>query len=532
MALKTKTSAAFALAAFAALSVSNAQAVTLRYANQGDLKSLDPYTLNETTTNAHLAHVYEGLTSRGKDLKIGPGLAERWEVLDGAKRWRFYLRKGVKFQNGEDFSADDVIFSADRARAPGSNFQTRVPKGAKFTKIDNHTLDVELEGPNPILIAQWDTWYILSKKWAEANNTAAPTPASATTPSYAALNANGTGPFRIESHQPGVKTVFKPNPLWWGKKEHNLDEIIFTPIASDATRVAALLSGEVDVIEPVPVQDIARVNGSEGAKVLSGPELRTIFLGFDQMRDELLESSVKGKNPFKDVKVRQAFNMAIDKEAIKTRVMRGLSTPSPLMIAPELFVNSRNFKNPSFDPEAAKKLLAEAGYPNGFEVGMDCPNDRYVNDGPICQAVVGMLARIGVKVNLNAQPKAQYFAKVLKAGGYKTSFYLLGWTPGTFDAHNVLFDIHGCRAEGSPRGESNLGGYCNKEVDALTDKILGESDEARRNAMITSAFEITTKEFAYVPLHQQALAWGVSKKVSLTQRADNSVLLFWATKKE
>ena len=506
-----------------------ASANTLRYANQGDLKSLDPYTLNETTANAHLGHVYEGLTARGKDLKIGPALAEKWEILDGGKRWIFNLRKGVKFQNGEDFTADDVIFSADRVRAQGSNFQTRVPKGAKFIKINDHTIEVQLETPNPIMIAQWDTWYIMSKKWAEANNTAAPTPAAATTPSYASLNSNGTGPFKIESHQPGVKTVFKPHTGYWAPPQHNLSEIVFTPIANDATRVAALLSGEVDVIEPVPVQDIARVNGTENAKVLAGPELRTIFLGFDQIRDELLESNVKGKNPFKDVRVRQAFNMAIDKETIKARVMRGLSTPSPLMIAPELAAHA-GFANPKFDAEAAKKLLADAGYPAGFEVGMDCPNDRYVNDGPICQAVVGMLARIGVKVNLNAQPKAQYFAKVLKSGGYKTSFYLLGWTPGTFDSHNVLHDIHGCRAEGSPRGESNLGGYCNKDVEALTDKILVEADTAKRDAMIKEAFTITTKEFAYVPLHQQALAWGVSKKVELVQRADNSVLLYWAKK--
>ncbi len=521
------------LAAIAAIALSSvsANAVTLRYANQGDLKSLDPYTLNETTANAHLGHVYEGLTSRGKDLKVGPGLAESWEILDGAKKWRFKLRKGAKFHNGEDFTADDVIFSADRVRATGSNFQTRVPKDAKFTKIDDHTVEVVLASPNPIMIAQWDTWYILSKKWAEANNSVAPTPASATTPSYVSLNSNGTGPFKIETHQPGVKTVFKPHAAYWGPKEHNLDEIIFTPIPNDATRVAALLSGEVDVIEPVPIQDIPRVNSSDKAKVLAGPELRTIFLGFDQVRDELLESSVKGKNPFKDVKVRQAFNIAIDKETIKARVMRSLSTPSALMIAPSLFTFSKDFPNPKFDPDAAKKLLAEAGYPNGFEVGMDCPNDRYVNDGPICQAVVGMLARIGVKVNLNAQPKAQYFAKVLKPGGYKTSFYLLGWTPGTFDSHNVLNDIHGCRAEGSSRGESNLGGYCNKKVDELTDKILVEGDVAKRDAMIKEAYTITTGEFAYVPLHQQALSWGVAKNVELSQRADNSVLLYWATKK-
>ena len=509
-----------------------ASAQTLRYANQGDLKSLDPYTLNESTTHAHLGQVYEGLVARDKDLKIIPALAESWETPEPT-RWRFHLRKGVKFQGGEPFTADDVVFSADRVRAQGSNLQTRIARDAKVVKVDDYTVDFILSSPNPILNSQWDTWYIVSKKWAEANNAVAPTPAAATSPSYASLNANGTGAFSIESHQPGVKTVFKANPNWWRKPEHNLKEIIFTPIGSDATRVAALLSGEVDVIEPVPLQDISRVDSSPNAQVLKGPELRTIFLGMDQVRDELLYSNIKGKNPFKDIKVREAFYKAIDVELIKTRVMRGLSTPSALMIAPQLYKLSGEFTRPKVDPDGAKKLLAEAGYPDGFEVTMDCPNDRYVNDAGICQAVVGMLARIGVKVNLLAQPKAQYFAKVLKPGGYQTSFYLLGWTPGTADSHNVLYDIMGCRDDPKvARGEANLGGYCNKKLDELADQVLVEADAAKRDQLIKQAFEIGIKDYGYIPLHQQALAWGVSKKVKLAQRADNQVLLYWATKQD
>ena len=343
-----------------------ASAQTLRYANQGDLKSLDPYTLRETTTIAHHAHIYEGLVTRDRELKIIPALAESWETPEPT-RWRFHLRKNVKFHNGDPFTADDVHFSADRVRAKGSNFTTVVPTDAKFVKIDDYTVDVVLSSPNPILISQWDGWFIMDKKWCEDNNAVAPTPASATTPSFASLHENGTGPFFIESHQPGVKTVFKVNPNWWRKPEHNLKEIIFTPIGSDATRVAALLSGEVDVIEPVPIQDIARVNASENASVLTGPELRTIFLGMDQVRDELLYSNVKGKNPFKDIRVREAFYKAIDIELIKTRVMRGLSTPSALMIAPQLFPLSKDFTRPKFDPDGAKKLLTDAGYPDGIE---------------------------------------------------------------------------------------------------------------------------------------------------------------------
>jgi len=482
------------LAGTLALAVPPASSQTLRYANQGDLKSLDPYTLNESTTHAHLGHVYQGLTARDKDLKIIPALAESWETPEPT-RWRFHLRKGVKFHNGNPFTADDVVFSADRVRKKGSNMQTRLAPDVKVVKVDDYTVDFVLPSPNPILHNAWDVWYIMNKKWAEENNVVDPTPVAATTPSYASLNENGTGP--------------------------------------DATRVAALLSGEVDVIEPVPIQDISRVDSSPNAQVLKGPELRTIFLGFDQMRDELLYSNIKGKNPFKDVRVREAFYKAIDIELIKTRVMRGLSTPSALMIAPELFVLSKEFTRPKFDPDGAKKLLTEAGYPDGFEVTMDCPNDRYVNDAAICQAVVGMLARIGVKINLLAQPKAQYFAKVLKQGGYQTSFYLLGWTPSTMDSHNVLYDIMGCRDDAkSSRGEANLGGYCNKEFDAITDKVLVEADTTKRNQLIKQAYEIGMKDWSYIPLHQQALAWGVSKKVNLPQRADNLVMFHWATKKE
>jgi peptide/nickel transport system substrate-binding protein len=509
-----------------------ASAQTIRYANQGELKSLDPYTLKETTTIAHHAHVYEGLVTRDRDLKIVPALAESWETPEPT-RWRFHLRKNVKFHNGDPFTADDVIFSADRVRAKGSNFLTNVPADARFVKVDDYTVDVKLDSPNPILISQWDGWFIMDKKWCEENNAVAPTPASATTPSFASLHENGTGPFTIESHQPGVKTVFKAYPNWWNKPEHNIKEIIFTPIGSAATRVAALLSGEVDVIEPVPTQDIQRVNAGGNATVLTGPEIRTIFLGMDQARDELLYSNIKGKNPFKDIRVREAFYKAIDVDLIKNRVMRGLSTPSALMVAPQLFVLSKDFTRPKADPDAAKKLMSEAGYPDGFEVTMDCPNYRYVNDADICQAVVGMLARIGVKVNLLAQPKAQYFGKVLKPGGYQTSFYLLGWTPASMDSQNVLYDILGCHDPKEPtRGEANLAGYCNKDMDALADKVLVETDTGKRDQMIKQAFEIVIRDYGYIPLHQQALAWGVSKKVKLTQRADNQVLFYWATKQE
>ena len=521
----------FALNVILLFSAAPGSAQTLRYGNQGDLKSLDPYTLNEVTTLAHLGHVYEGLVARDKNLNIVPALAESWETPEPT-RWRFHLRRGVKFHNGDDFTADDVVFSAIRVRAKGSNMQSRMPVDAKVIKVDDYTVDFVLSAPDPILLAQWATWYIMDKKWAEANNSSEPTPASATSPSHASLHTNGTGPFVIASHQPGVRTVFRPNPSWWRKPvEHNLKEILFTPIASDATRVAALLSGEMDVIEPVPLQDVERIKSNTNVAVITGPELRTIFLGMDQSREELLFSNIKGKNPFKDIRVREAIFKAIDVNLINARVMRNTARPSTLMIAPELFKPWADFVRPPFDPDLSKKLLGEAGYPDGFEVGMDCPNDRYVNDAAICQSVVGMLARVGIKVNLMAQPKQHFFAKVLKPGGFKTSFYLFGWIPTTFDANSVLYDLLGCRDNSaSSRGEANLGGYCNKKVDELADRIRVEMDESERNQLVKQAFHIVLGDYGYIPLHQQPLAWGVSKSIKLTQRADNQVLLYWARK--
>ena len=500
--------------------VSQATAETLKFAFQGTYNQLDPYSLNETFTASMHGNVYEGLIRRDANLKIEPALAESWEILEPT-RWRFKLRQGVKFHNGNEFNADDVVFSADRVRSEGSNFTTRVTADTKVVKIDDYTVDFILSAPNPILHSEWSTWYIMDKEWTEANGAVKVTSASDPNPNFVSLNANGTGPFKIESHEPGVKTTYTVNENWWDTPVHNLTRVEFTPVSSDATRVAALLSGELHMAYPIPVQDIKRANKNDGTTVLTGPELRTIFLGFDQRRDELLYSNVTGKNPFKDVRVRKAFYQAIDIEAIKKKIMRGLSEPAALMISPYLFANSGDFTRYPYDPKAAKQLLAEAGYPDGFEVSMDCPNDRYVNDEAICQATAAFLARIGIKVNLNAQPKAKYFAKILDSGGYDTSFYMLGWTPSSFDSHSILQNLNTCRNDKGVGGPVNIGGYCNPRVDELAAKILSENDEEKRNAMISEAYTILHKEISHIPLHQQGLAWGVSDKITLVQRADN-----------
>ena len=513
-----------ATALFTALSAAAlvGQAQTIRIANQGDALSMDPHSLNESLQLSTTSNVYEPLVGRNKDLSLAPALATAWKQTSPTV-WRFELRKGVQFHDGTPFTADDVLFSFARTQLDGSDMKSYTNDFKEVRKIDSHTVEIETKTPFPILPDVISQVFIMSKKWAEDNKANAPVDRRKGIENAASFRANGTGPFRLRERQPGVRTVFTRNGTYWGKIEGNAQEIIFTPIGNDSTRVAALLSGEVDVMEPIPVQDIERVNQNAGTRAITGPELRTIFLGMDQKRDELQYSSVKGKNPFKDVRVRKAFYQAIDIEGIKKNVMRGASNPSALMVGPGINGFDESVKRLPYDPAAAKKLLADAGYPDGFEVSMNCPNDRYVNDGRICQAVAANLARINVKIKLVAETKGTYFPKVLRRD---TSFYMLGWTPSTYDAHNALNALLVC-PDDKGAGQFNLGAYCNPKVDELTQKIQAETDKTKRNAMIKEVFDLHSADVGHLPLHQQALAWGVSKKVKLVQLADNYMPYKW-----
>ena len=500
-----------------------AMAKTYKFADQGDALSMDPHSLNETLQISVTGNMYEGLTGRGKNLELVPALATKW-TNPSPTVWRFELRKGVTFHDGSPFTADDVVFSFGRTQQGSSDMKTYTNDVASVKKIDTHTVEIVTKAPFPILPDVVAFVYIMSKKWCEENKAEVPVDKRKGVENTASFKANGTGPYRLKSRDPGVRTVFVRNANYWGKNESNIDEAIFTPIGNDATRVAALASGEIDMMQPVPVQDAARLKQNADLKILQGPELRTIFLGMDQSRNELLFSNVKGKNPFKDKRVRQAFYQAIDIEAIKTRIMRGAAAPTALMVAPGIrgFVPDLNKRLP-YDTEAAKKLLAEAGYPSGFEVKMNCPNDRYVNDGEICQAIASMLSRANIKINLEAESKATYFPKILSRN---TSFYLLGWTPSTYDAHNALNALMASPAPNG-RGQFNLGSYSNAKLDDLTAKIASETNQSKRDAMIAEAFKIHSDEVGHLPLHQQALAWGMKKSVTLIQRADNINDLKW-----
>jgi len=511
-------------AAALALACGFAQAVTLNVANQGDALSMDPHSLNESLQLSFDGNMYEPLVERGKKMELVPALATKWTQTSPTV-WRFELRKGVQFHDGTPFTADDVVFSFKRAASDGSDMKGYTNPIKEVRKVNDFTVDIETTAPYPILPDTLTTLGMMSQKWCIDNKAERPVDRRKGIENTASFKANGTGPYRLKERQPDVRTVLVRNGNWWGKADGNVDEVVFTPIGNAATRVAALLSGDIHVMEPVPLQDVERLKGG-GFKVLQGPELRTIFLGMDQKRDELQYSSVKGKNPFKDVRVRKAFFQAIDIETIKDKVMRGASSPTALMVAPAVrgFQADLNKRAP-YDAEASKKLLAEAGYPNGFEVTMNCPNDRYVNDAAICQAIAANLARVGIKINLLAEPKATYFPKILRRD---TSFYLLGWTPSTVDSHDTLSAIMATPTE-KGQGQFNLGAYSNPKLDELTQKVQSEIDDKKRNAMIHEAFKIHQDDVGHIPLHQQALAWATAKNVSLVQLPNNYMYFKWVT---
>jgi peptide/nickel transport system substrate-binding protein len=515
---------AAALAALLA-AASVADAKTLRWAGRGDPQTMDPYSQNENLTNNINWHVYDTLVTRDRNLRIVPGLASSWEQTSPTT-WRFKLRPGIKFHDGTPFTADDVVFSFQRASEDTSQIRAYAKAAGKPRKIDDLTVEFVTEGPNPIELEHIVTIFIMSKSWSEKNKATKPLDFKNKEEMITARQANGTGAYVLKTREPDVKTVMVKNPDWWGWKDKdndgNVTELVYTPIANDATRLAALVAGNVDVVNDPAPQDVPRLSQTPGVKVIEGVEQRIVFLGMDQARDELLYSNVKGKNPLKDKRVRQALYQAIDIEAIHKATMRGLSkvsgglTPSPVQSTPEIE------KRLAFAPEQSKKLLAEAGYPNGFEVTLDCPNNRYVNDEKICQAIAAMWSKVGVATKLVTMPRAQYFPKLEKLD---TSIYMLGWGGGSTDAIFTLQPVLST-FNGKGDGDYNYGRYTNSaKFDALVAEIKNEMNAEKRLALIRRALELNKDEIHVLPLHRQVIPWAVRANVDTPHRADNNV---WA----
>ncbi|MEQ1517712.1 MAG: ABC transporter substrate-binding protein [Usitatibacteraceae bacterium] len=497
---------------FAAL-IGGVSAKTLRYATQDEPQTLDPHSAQLAVTNRLLMNVYEGLVGRDKNFKLVPWLAVSWSQPDPLT-WRFKLRPKVTFHDGAPFTADDVVFSLERILSPNSQLKSSVQGVARAKKVDDLTVDLIMREPNPVLLNHLFTFRIMNKAWATKHNTVNPQNYKDKEDTFSSRNANGTGPFMVKERQTDVRTVLVANPKWWNAKSPergNVTEVILLPIKSNATRAAALLSGEVDFVNDPPPQDIARLKAVPEVKILEGLEARVQYLVFDTFRDELLYSSVKGKNPFKDVRVRQAVAHAIDIEAIKTKVMRNLSLPIGAIITStdQGYAKDADKRLP-FDRAKAKKLLADAGYPSGFEVTLDCGSVQPAAD--ICQAVSPMLAKIGIKVTPNIVNSANFFGKLQR---FDTSFYLLSWGTPTSDALSTLqYLLHTNDGNGAGNGDGNYGRYSNPKYDELVDAFRVETDMKKRDAMIRDAMLILNRELPVLPLHQAIIPWAMRKNVT------------------
>ena len=496
--------------------VSPSFAATIKWSMPGDSLTLDPHAQNEGPTHMVSRQVYESLVTRGLDMSIEPQLATSWEATD-PETWVFTLRDGVVFSDGKALRASDVEFSINRALSGASDMIELIESITSVKALGPSTVEIKTEGPNPILLNQLSQIFIMSEGWSKKNGCELPQDFDASEETNCSINANGTGPFKITLREQDTRTVFERNASWWGdQSQHNIDKIELLPINNDATRVAALLSGDIDFTNFTPAQDINRISGSSGHKVESTPQARTIFFGMDQGSSELRSSNIKGANPLKDKRVRLAMYQALDMDAIKDKVMRGLSEPAGMITFPGVqgYTKELDTRLP-YDPDKSKQLLAEAGYPDGFEITLDCPNNRYINDEAICVAAVGMLAKIGITVNLNALPKSIHFKNLQND---LSDFYMLGWGVPTFDSHYVYSFLL------TTGGSWNKVGFSDARVDELVGTMLTETNLDQRNANIAEAWAIVQDNMPYLPLHHQVISWGSKSNVDVPIRTNNEPL--------
>lgn len=511
--------ALLSVAAAAALAVAPAlHAKPFKWSSSSDIPTLDIHSQNNALGNGVHAAIYDSLVYyNSQTFKPEPQLATAWRDVSPTQV-RFTLRSGVKFSDGSPFTADDVVFSITRAMAKTSNYAVYTQGIDKVVKVNDTTVDFMMKGPNPVLLNQLTELRIMNKAWSEKNKSVEPKDIRTKDETFSHRNAMGTGQYMVKEWQPDQKLVLVKNPNYWGTVQSNATEIIYTPIKSEATRVAALLSGEIDfILDPSP-QDLPRLRASASLKVIDGVENRTIFFGMDQFRDELPGSNVKGKNPLKDVRVRKALYQAIDSDTLHRVTMRGLSQPTGTIVAPQVNGWSEAVhKRFPYDLDGAKKLLAEAGYPQGFEVDFACPNNRYINDEEICQAVAAMWSRAGIKAKLRTLPLVTYFPMIQR---YEASIYMLGWGVPTFDGLYSLQSLVRTVGQGGD-GNYNVGRYSNARMDVVVDRVKVETDLPVRNRLLTEGLQLSNDTVSHIPLHNQIIPWAMKKTVDVVHRADN-----------
>lgn len=499
-----------------------AAADTFRWAATTDPQTLDPHAVSSAPVLGFLNNVYEGLVRRDKAMQIEPALAVSWEAL-GDTGWRFKLREGVTYHDGSDFTADDVLFSYERASSEESDVRSWFAPVSEVVVVDDYTVDFLTNAPNPLFPDSIANFMIMDRDWTSDNGADRP---GKEAENFATRNANGTGAYQIGTRDPGVRTTLNAFESWWDEREGNVTEGVFTPIGESSTGVAALLSGEIDYISPIPLQDVPRMKERDGITVHEGVEARVMMFGFALNSENLALGDDAGQeNPFNDVRVREAAYQAIDVDALIAKVMRGSAQPVSQLVPEGLSgYSTANAERLPYDPDAARALLTEAGYPDGFSFELRCPNDRYINDESICKAAASMLTRVGLRAELDTMPVRNYWPE-LREGNF--DMFLLGWSPGTFDAEHPIRFLAATPNEEKKLGSWNFGKYSNARVDELLPMIQTELDADKRQGMVDEVTKILQDDVAYIPMYVQPLIAASKDSIDLTIRTDDFFILRW-----
>ena len=519
-----RTSLYIAVGALTVVGVAaTAAADTLTFGVRVETSSIDPHFFNSPPNLQIGSHIFNKLVRRDHNEQLQPDLAVSWKPVDKTT-WEIKLRKGVKWHDGSPFTADDVLFTVERSpNVPGSSSTPgRFFLAKEFSKVDDHTVHIKTKGPYPTMANDLSVAHIISKKHGKGATTADYNTGKATT---------GTGPYKFVEWVSGDRVVLEPNPNYWGGKP-KWDKVIFKKIVSGPSRVAALLSGDVDLIDFVPPEDLANLEKNPNVVIHKGPSNRIIQLVPDVWNDLTPmiwdnDGNPLWPNPLLDYRVRKAISKAVNRKAIVERVLDGAGVPAGQIVAPGMHGHTEDLKPEPFDPEGAKKLLAEAGYPDGFRIKIHGPNDRYVNDAKIVQAIAQMLTRIGIKTEVETMPKSVYFTRV-KNGLY--SLTLLGYGSDTGDASSALNGLIHCLQPLRGLGRINRGGYCNRRVDELADAALFELDQKKRLNLILDAYRISMKHVGSIPLHWQVNVWASRKGLVYEPRKDENTLAMSTSK--
>jgi peptide/nickel transport system substrate-binding protein len=507
--------AAFALLA---LPATPARAQDLSIGLSAAITSMDPHFHNLSPNNNVMEHLYETLVAKDGSYRLRPGLAESWRNVDDLT-WEFRLRKGVRFHDGSEFTAADVVASLNRApnvpKSP-SSFGIYTRQIAEVQVVDPFTIRVRTKTPYPLLPNDLSTIYIISAKHEKA-----------TTEDFNAGRAiNGTGPWRFVKWQLDDRIELARNDSYWGPRPQ-FERVTLRIIVKDPTRVAALLAGDVRAIENVPTSDIARLATNKELTLSRTISNRFIYLHMDSARDKsphVADAAGKplDKNPLKDARVRRAMSLAINRQAIVDKVMEGAAVATGQLLPPGLFGYVPGIKPPAFDPEGARKLLAEAGYPDGFSLVLHTPNDRYVNDEQVSQAVAGMLSKVGIRTRVEAMPSAVFFSR---GNNLEFSFMLVGWAAATGEASSSLRALVATFDKEKGWGVSNRGRYSNPKVDQLTDKGLSTLNDPAREKLFQAATEVAMNDLGVIPLYHQVGVWASRRGIAYTPRTDEAT---WA----